>query len=92
MTLALAQGFHLGNARSRDAVVSAARAVANRWALLALLTVFGLQALVVLVPGLRAMLDTVTLGVRDWSVVLMLAVIPALIGQGIKLRRRPRVG
>lgn len=32
MTLALAQTFHLGNARSPDPVVMPGRAVANRWA------------------------------------------------------------
>ena len=46
-----------------------------------------MQALVVVVPGLSTLLDTVTLGVRDWAVVLVLAAVPALVGQTIRLLR-----
>jgi Ca2+-transporting ATPase len=85
MTLALAQALHLGNGRSRDAVVSPRRAFGNRWAVAALCSVFALQAFVVAVPSLGKMLGTVSLGARDWGIVLTLAVLPALIGQAIKL-------
>ena len=63
------------------------RALSNRWALAALFAVLALQALAVVVPALRTLLDTVPLGARDWGVVLVLAVIPALVGQTIRLLR-----
>ena len=91
MTLAIAQGLHLGNARSRGPVMSPRRVTANAWALVALATVFGFQALVVLVPALGTPLDVVPLEARDWGLVITLALIPALVGQSIKLARRPRM-
>jgi hypothetical protein len=90
MTLALAQGLHLGNGRSRHAVIAPRRATANRWALLALAAVAGLQAMVVLSPALGARLGIVTLGVGDWAIILGLAAVPALVGQTIKLGRLRR--
>jgi P-type Ca2+ transporter type 2C len=90
MTLALAQGLHLGNGRSRHAVVTPRRATANRWAILALAAVVGLQAMVAGWPALASKLGTVTLGMRDWAAVVGLAVVPALLGQVIKLGRLRR--
>lgn len=46
-----------------------------------LLSVFALQALTVLVPSLRAKLDTVSLGVRDWGIVLVLAAVPVWLAR-----------
>jgi magnesium-transporting ATPase (P-type) len=85
MTLALAQALHLGNARSRDAVVKPARAIANRWALAAILSVFVLQGLAATVPGLRQALAISPLGTRDWGIVLLLSAAPAVVGQVMKL-------
>ena len=91
MTLALAEGLHLGNGRSRDAVVAPHRMVANVWAIAAVVAVFGLQALTVALPSLREMLEIVPLVARAWGVVLLLSALPALIGQAIKLPRSRRV-
>ena len=90
MTLALAQALHLGNARSRSAVVSPARAVANRWALAAVLLVIGLQVLVLVEPRLRATLGLTPLGIRAWGGILAFSLVPALVGQLLKLARRGR--
>ena len=87
MTLALAQALHLGTGRSRDPVVSPERALANRWAIGALVSVFALQALAVLTPQLRSTLDIATLGAREWAIVLGLATVPAIVGQAIRLPR-----
>jgi Ca2+-transporting ATPase len=87
VTLALAQAFHLGNARSASAVLSPRRAGANRWALGALALVVGLQLAAVYVPALAAILRVVPLALADWSIVLPAALLPAVLGQLIRLRR-----
>lgn len=86
-TLALAQTFHLGNARDREAVVAPKRAFRNRWALAAVAVVVGLQALAVYAPPLRRVLDVTPLGVREWLLVAACASLPAVVGQALKLAR-----
>ncbi|HET6763699.1 MAG TPA: cation-translocating P-type ATPase, partial [Longimicrobiaceae bacterium] len=88
-TLALAQAFHLGNARDRGHVLSPAAAFRNRWALLAVAVVVALQVAAVHVAGLRSVLGLTTLGAREWFVVAAASAVPALIGQAVK-GRRPR--
>jgi Ca2+-transporting ATPase len=85
MTLALAQVFHLGNARSRGAVVTWRRIVANPWALAAVPLVIGLQILAVYWPPLTAVLRTVPLGLTEWAVIMGLSIVPAVIGQTVDL-------
>ncbi|MFL5381824.1 MAG: cation-translocating P-type ATPase [Longimicrobiaceae bacterium] len=86
-TLALAQAFHLGNARDREAVVAPASAFRNRWALLAVLAVVVLQVLAVHVPPLRSVLGLTPLGAREWLLVIVCASIPAVVGQTLKVVR-----
>ena len=83
MTLALAQLFHLGNARSRDRVLRPARALANPWALGAVGLVLVLQLLAVYWPPLSGLLRTVPLSPGDWAVVLGAAAVPAVVGQAL---------
>ena len=93
MTLALAQLFHLGNARSRGPVVRPRRIVANRWALLAVPLVIALQLVAVYWAPVALVLDTVPLGWTEWAVVVALAAVPALIGQlleALQARRERR--
>jgi Ca2+-transporting ATPase len=87
MTLAFAQLFHLGNARSREPVLSFARVVANPYALAAVPLVAGLQILAVEWPPLARILGTVPLTGSDWLVVLGLSLVPAVVGQVIRLFR-----
>jgi P-type Ca2+ transporter type 2C len=87
MTLALAQGFHLGNARSSGAVLSIQRVGANPWALGALGLVIALQLLSVYVPWLADILGLVPLSRADWALVLPAAMMPAVIGQLARLAR-----
>ena len=91
VTLALAQAFHLGNARSASPVLSPRRAGANPWALGALALVVGLQLAAVYLPALAAILRVVPLTGADWSIVLPAALVPAVFGQLLRLRgdRRP---
>jgi len=90
-TLALAQLFHLGNARSRGPVIKWTRATANPWALGALPFVISLQLLAVYWPPLASALHTVPLATTDWLVVSTLSIAPAVIGQyiGSVQERRP---
>jgi P-type Ca2+ transporter type 2C len=87
MTLALSQTFHLGNARSRSAVVAPARAVSNRWALGAVAISTGLQLITVFVPPLRAVLGTAVLDRGQWLIVAALSLTPAIAGQLAKVLR-----
>ncbi|MFL5539921.1 MAG: cation-translocating P-type ATPase [Longimicrobiaceae bacterium] len=89
-TLALAQAFHLGNARDREAVVAPGPALRNPWALLAVGVVVLLQALAVHAPVLRRVLGVTPLGVREWLLVGACAAIPAVVGQAVKLVRGRR--
>ena len=81
MTLALAQLFHLGNARSRGPVLGWRRAIANRWALAAVPLVLALQALALYLPPLAEVLGTVPLAPFEWLVVMSLSIMPAIVGQ-----------
>jgi Ca2+-transporting ATPase len=90
MTLALAQVFHLGNARSLDPVLRPARAVANRFALLAVALSLTLQAAAMYVEPLPRVLRVSALGLGDWAVVLGFSAVPALAGQCWKLLRSAR--
>jgi len=88
MTLALAQLFHLGNARSRTAVLRPARAFANRWAVAAVPLVIVLQLLAVYWTPLSIVLDTSPLTVAEWGLAFGFALVPAVIGQLLALRGR----
>jgi Ca2+-transporting ATPase len=88
MTLALAQLFHLGNARSRAAVIRGHAIVANRWAIGAVALVVGLQLAAVYIRPLASLLDLVPLAPADWLVIVPLAVLPAAAGQALKLAHR----
>jgi Ca2+-transporting ATPase len=86
-TLALAQVFHLGNARSQGPVLSLHRALANRFALAALALTIVLQVLAVVLRPLGSVLGTLPLPLHGWLVAVALAAVPALLGQGWKVIR-----
>jgi len=93
MTLALAQIFHLGNARSVDAVLDPAHVFSNRYAVGAILLTVALQLAAMYVDPLPRVLRVSPLAVREWTVVLVCAAAPAVAGQAGKLlfaRRRAR--
>ncbi|HEY8469314.1 MAG TPA: cation-translocating P-type ATPase C-terminal domain-containing protein, partial [Longimicrobiales bacterium] len=86
MTLAFGQVFHLGNARSPGAVIQPRLAVRNPYALGAVGITLALQFLAVHFGPLAAVLETTRLSPVDWLAVLGLALIPAVIGQTLKMR------
>jgi Ca2+-transporting ATPase len=90
MTLALAQLFHLGNARSDEPLVGWTRALANPYAIAALVLSIGLQLLTAYLPPLARILGVVALDSKDWFVVIGCAAMPAVVGQTVKLARRRR--
>jgi Ca2+-transporting ATPase len=81
MTLAFAQVFHLGNARSAESVLRPTRIVANRYALGAVALVLVLQTIAVSWAPLVRILGLAALGSRDWLVVGALGVLPGVAGQ-----------
>jgi Ca2+-transporting ATPase len=90
MTLALAQVFHLGNARGSGPVLGWRRATGNRWALAAVALTIGLQMIAVYAGPLARVLHVVPLGTRDWLLIVPLALLPGVVGQAAAwLRRRP---
>jgi Ca2+-transporting ATPase len=88
-TLALAQIFHLGNARSAGPVTSLSRALANRYALAAVGITLLLQWLAVTVRPLARVLETTPLHVEDWALAFILGATPGILGQLWKTVRRP---
>jgi Ca2+-transporting ATPase len=84
MTLALAQTFHLGNARSETHVLTIGQALANPVALGAVALVVFLQVLAVHFRPFVEALHTEPLGARDWLVCLSLALVPAVVGQAVR--------
>jgi magnesium-transporting ATPase (P-type) len=85
--LGFAQLLHLGNARDEGPVLSWNRAVANRAALIALavgaLSLFA----VIQIPAMAQLLRLVPLSTADWALVLALALVPAVVGQTVKVVR-----
>ncbi|MGE5803924.1 MAG: cation transporting ATPase C-terminal domain-containing protein, partial [Gemmatimonadota bacterium] len=87
MTLAFAQVFHLGNARSAEPVIRPARIVANRYALGAVAVVLTLQMFAAFWAPLARTLGVVPLGWHDWLIVGALGVLPGVAGQVINAFR-----
>jgi Ca2+-transporting ATPase len=84
MTLALAQIFHLGNARSVAHVMSPTAALSNPFAVGAVVISLALQAMALYLPPLSRVLRTEPLGLADLMVVGALAIVPGVVGQVIK--------
>ena len=87
MTLAFAQIFHLGNARSQEPVLRPDRVLSNPAALGAVALAGSLQLAALLVEPLARTLAVAPLGVTEWIVVVALSAIPAIAGQTLRLRR-----
>lgn len=90
MTVALSQIFHLGNARSHEHVLSRRRALANPYAVGALVLTLGLQLLAAAVDPLARVLGVAPLAAREWMVVLALSLAPAALGQLTRVLREWR--
>jgi Ca2+-transporting ATPase len=88
LTLAFAQIFHLGNARSSGTVLTWKRITANPAALGAVILAGGLQVLAVAYPPLAAVLGVELPEPEEWLVVTLLGLAPAVLGQGARLLRR----
>lgn len=80
MTIALAQIFHLANARGRGPLTSR-RILSNPYAIGAVALTIGLQFLAVYLPPLADVLRLRPLAAGEWFVIFGLALIPAMIGQ-----------
>jgi len=84
MTLAFAQILHLGNARSDHAVLNVQGALANRYAIAAVVVSILLQ-LAAAVDPLSVLLRTAALDLREWIVVAAFSSVPAAVGQVRKI-------
>jgi P-type Ca2+ transporter type 2C len=89
MTLAFAQLFHLGNARSEEPLAGWTH-LSNPYALGAVAMSIALQLLAIYVPPLARVLGVESMDARSWLIVISCAAVPAVVGQGIKLAQRTR--
>lgn len=85
VTLALAEVFHLGNARRADPVIGPRSATANPYALGALLFTTALQCGIMFWPPAMRLLHLAPLTGRDWVIIGVSAAATAVIGQATKL-------
>lgn len=85
MTIALAQIFHLANARSAEHILTPRRALANRYAIAAVLLTIGLQFIAVYFTPLATVLRLTPLAALEWLVIFALALVPALAGQLVRI-------
>lgn len=85
MTLAFAQLFHLGTARSDRPVVSLKSALANPFAVGGFAVSVALQLIAAYVDPLPRVLGVVPLNAHDWLLVMAFAAIPAVVGQVMKI-------
>ena len=89
-TLAIAQIFHLGNARSHGPVLTVSRITANRYALGAVALTLALQVLAVAWRPLGGVLGTAPLEKQGWLLAFGLSAVPAVVGQAWRVvRARP---
>ncbi len=92
MTLAFAQTFHLGNARSAGTAVSLRRISANGYALGAVAVSIALQLAAMYLEPLAGVLRVTPLSPDQWLVVVALSAVPAVAGQMVKqFQRSPAV-
>jgi len=85
MTLAVAQTLHLGNARSHRAVLGWTHMTANPFAIGGVVLSILLQMAAAWFAPLAALLGVTPLLPREWAVAIGLAVLPAVIGQVLKI-------
>lgn len=76
MTLALAQIFHLWNARRVESGQRSAKLTVNRYAIGAVALTVGLQFAAIYVPMLAQVLDLVRMDVNDWAIAGGFALVP----------------
>jgi len=85
MTLAGAQIFHLGNARGSSPMLTLRAATANPAAIGAVLLSVALQLAALWIAPLAEVLRLTPLGWREWTVIIVLSLLPAVVGQLLKL-------
>ena len=90
MTLALAQVFHVFNARSQSRSAFTDRLFTNGWLWAALGTCLILQAAAIYVPLLRKVLHTVPPTFSDWGVIVACSLAPVVVVEVVKLIQRSR--
>jgi Ca2+-transporting ATPase len=90
MTLVFAEIAQLGSARQRDAVLHFRAVVSNPFALGGAAISIVLQLVAYYVPPLAGLLHVTPLDLREWGIVLGLAVAPAILAQTSKVWRTAR--
>jgi Ca2+-transporting ATPase len=68
-------------------VVERRHVLSNWWALAAVALVVSLQMVAIYVPPIAAVLQVVPLTVEEWGIVIATALVPAVVGQILKIAR-----
>jgi Ca2+-transporting ATPase len=89
MTLALAQTFHVFNARSRTRSALTGWLFSNGWLWFAVLLCLLLQVAAVTLPVLQRLLHTVPPSLSDWGVILTCSLAPLALVELVKTFQRP---
>jgi len=93
VTLSLSELFRAFTARSERYPLIKTGIFRNKWMNLAVLVSMVLVLVVVYVPFLNPIFDTIPLDLQDWQIVLPLLLIPSLAAEAVKfavMARRPR--
>jgi Ca2+-transporting ATPase len=91
MTLALAQTFHLGNARSGRFTADLRQFATNRWALGAVALVMGLQLAALYFPFLANVLHLEPIPLSSWALIVPFSLLPVAAGLLLGVMQRTRV-
>jgi P-type Ca2+ transporter type 2C len=91
MTLALAQIFHLGNARSHRTVIHPSHLFTNPYATSAIAVSVLLQVASTEIGPLASVLHLTPLGFSEWGLLLAFASVTAIVGQAIRFATQLRV-
>jgi P-type Ca2+ transporter type 2C len=71
VTMAVFQWFNALNCRSENKSIFQLGFFSNRWLLLAMATVFGLQCLVLYAPGMQRLFKTVPISLKEWGIIVL---------------------
>jgi Ca2+-transporting ATPase len=83
--MVLVQLVHAFDFRSERRTIWSLESLRNRWLLLSLLGSMTLQLLVIYVPALQRIFSTTPLSPRDWVAVLIAALLPIAVMDGVKV-------
>lgn len=87
LTLAFAKLWFVFNLRDPGSTISGNDIVRNPWIWASIVLCIGLLLIAVYFPALSSLLETTSLSLEGWGIVLTISLVPLLIGQTIRAFR-----